>query len=363
VLPKNDLSEIMRDDGCSSSGGLCNAGERIFSLEKERLWCSMTTNKTRTDDSQFIDFTPLPPSTTRTPRTPFAPEDSRLLPSQPISPSQPQQRPLRSPSLFAPSPLKSTGAPPSSFNPFSRSRPSSSTSHSTPSRPPSRGSTSRHPTSAFFPSTAHAAADDNVMAALGLGAHNTSGLPPAFPISRGSMVLYRLADEKEGREGLLLPPNLRFVGAGSTGNRDSAASSSSASSFMSFTDSKHHSKVPNMRGLVPYAYDPSGDENQPMDEEDLLHDPRAYAAFKSSSKAKGAAIIPGGKRHSHSFPWRGIANFSVIVFLILALLCLFIFYPVFTFYRNEALNKAIDGNIRINGTGVFPAIPPPLRTN
>ena len=57
------------------------------------------------------------------------------------------------------------------------------------------------------------------------------------------------------------------------GNRESAASSS-ASSFLSFTDSKHHSEVPNTCGLVPYAYYLSSDENEPMDEEDLLHDPR-----------------------------------------------------------------------------------------
>jgi len=194
------------------------------------------------------------------------------------------------------------------------------------------------------------------MAALGLGAHNTSGLPPSLPISRGSMVLYRLADEKEGREGLLLPPNLRFTGAGSTGNRDSAASSS-ASSFVSFNDSKHHSKVPNMRGLVPYAYDPSGDENQPMDEEDLLHDPRAYEAFKlsSKSKSKGAAamVVPGGKRHGHLLPWRGIVNFSVIVLLILALLWFVYLLHRVHLLQDEARNKAIDGNIRINGTGAF----------
>ena len=191
------------------------------------------------------------------------------------------------------------------------------------------------------------------MAALGLGAHN-SGLPHSFPLSsagRGSMVLYRLADEGKEKDGLP-PPNTRFLGS-NTSNRASVISSSS--SFVSLADSKYPGgTVSSIRGLIPYAYDPSGDENEPMDEEDLLHDPRAYAEHKaaSSGKSKGGSTIPAGKRHGHSFPWRGIANVSVLTGLILALLCLFIFYPVLTFYRDEKRNNAIQGNVRVNATGV-----------
>ena len=193
------------------------------------------------------------------------------------------------------------------------------------------------------------------MAALGLGVHN-SGLPHSFPLSpagRGSMVLYRLADEGKEKDGLP-PPNLRFLGS-ETSHRASVVSSS-GSSFVSLADSKYPGgAIPSVRGLVPYAYDPSGDENEPMDEEDLLHDPRAYAAYKAGGlpKSKGGSTIPPGKRHSHSFPWRGIANVSVLVSLILGLLCLFIFYPVMTFYRDEARNNAIQGNVRVNATGVY----------
>ena len=348
------------------------------------------------DDAQFIEFTPLPTSTAR---TPVAHEDSRLLGSNPTSPSDrsqfqlaqqqallsqaatQQQRPTRTGSAasFAPSPLNPTGvgagAPPSSFssssnNPFARGFNPPTSSLST-SRPPSRGSSrpSRHPTSALFPSgtstlsAAHAATDDNIMATLGLGAHNTSGLPSSFPPSavgaRGSMVLYRLADEGKEKDGLI-PPNLRFVGSDTS--RRASVISSSASSFVSFADSKYHgAAVPSVRGLVPYAYDPSGDENEPMDEEDLLHDPSAYAEYKAggSSKSKGgaASTIPPGKRHSRSFPWRGIANVSVLVALILGLLCLFIFYPVMSFYRDEARNNAIQGNVRVNGTGMLSFFP------
>jgi len=82
-----------------------------------------------------------------------------------------------------------------------------------------------------------------------------------------------------------------------------------------------------------------------MDEEDLLRDPRAYAAYKSGglAKSKGGSTILPGKRHSHSFPWRGITNISVLVSLILDLLCSFIYHPVMTFYRDEAMNNAIQG--------------------
>jgi len=118
------------------------------------------------------------------------------------------------------------------------------------------------------------------MAALGLGVHN-SGLPHSFPLSPagcGSMVLYRLADEGKEKDGLA-PPNLRFLGS-ETSNRASILSSS-GSSFV-LADSKYPGgAVPSVCSPIPYAYDPSGDENEPMDEEDLLHDPRAYAAYKA----------------------------------------------------------------------------------
>ena len=80
-----------------------------------------SSNSHLRDDAQFIEFTPLP---TNTARTPVAHEDSRLLASQPNSPSdrsqfqlaqqqallsqaQHQQRPIRTASSAssAPSPL------------------------------------------------------------------------------------------------------------------------------------------------------------------------------------------------------------------------------------------------------------------
>ena len=50
--------------------------------------------------------------------------------------------------------------------------------------------------------------------------------------------------------------------------------------IMPLADSKYPGgAIPSVLGPIPCAYDPSGDENEPMNEEDLLHDPRAYVAY------------------------------------------------------------------------------------
>ncbi|KAJ7594701.1 beta-glucan synthesis-associated [Mycena floridula] len=188
----------------------------------------------------------------------------------------------------------------------------------------------------------------------------------------GSMVLYRLADEpmspsimNQSDEGVLLPPNPQFdrSGRASRSSTLSMGAASTRSSFISFSgDSKYPFMAPGMmgganlrdstfsavafssiqkreRGLVPYEYDPAADELDPPDEEDLLHDP-------------GSNV----KLQSNVFPWRGFANISVLIIIILAILCLFIFYPVINTLRNEKKNAAIDGNIRINATGQAPVL-------
>jgi len=143
---------------------------------------------------------------------------------------------------------------------------------------------------------------------------------------RASMVLYRLATEEER---VLIPPKSRY-------QRDSVSSSGDSIVSLS-SDSKYPSGFMNhQRGLVPYAYDPALDENEPPDAEDMLHEP--------GNDYKTGAI----------FAWRGLLNVGVLTLLILALLCLFIFYPVLTFFRDNARNLAITGNIRINSTGQTP---------
>jgi hypothetical protein len=77
------------------------------------------------------------------------------------------------------------------------------------------------------------------------------------------------------------------------------------------------------------------DDKEPPDEEGVLHDPE------------------GQGKPSSALPWR---NVGVLLVLISGFLCLFIFYPVLTFIRNNARNLAINGNIRINATGQAPVL-------
>ncbi|KAI0071689.1 beta-glucan synthesis-associated [Panus rudis PR-1116 ss-1] len=142
------------------------------------------------------------------------------------------------------------------------------------------------------------------------------------------MVLYRLADGPDE----LLPPKLNQ-------NRDSVASSSGDSIFSLSSDSKYPSGViPTQRGFVPYAYDPELDQKDEPDDDDILHRPD----FGEDSRSL--------------WSWRGFLNLGVLVLLIVALLTLFICYPVLYFVRNNARNLAIDGNIRINATGQAPVL-------
>jgi len=125
---------------------------------------------------------------------------------------------------------------------------------------------------------------------------------------------------------------------------------------MSFTNSKHHSKVPNMCGLVPYAYNRSRYENQPMDEEGLLHDPRV-CRVQVIIQVKGCSH---DTRRQTTRPFVPVAQHCQLLRHPLPHPCtpLFIYFlprlHMLVTYRNEAWNEAIDGNIRINGIGVFP---------
>jgi hypothetical protein len=142
------------------------------------------------------------------------------------------------------------------------------------------------------------------------------------------MVLYRLATDENG---VLIPPKF---------NRNSVISTSGDSiiSMSLNSDSKYPSGVvSHQRGIVPYPYDPAEDLNEPLDEEDVLHDPT-------------------GKEPKIGLTWRGILNVGVLILLTLGLLCLFVFYPVLSYFRNNARNLAIDGNLHINGTGQAPAL-------
>jgi hypothetical protein len=163
----------------------------------------------------------------------------------------------------------------------------------------------------------------------------SSPLNPMSPrrlSSHGSMILYRFADDKTA----LLPP--RFASA-----RNSLISTS-GDSYISFrSDSKYPSTVlkGSHQGVIPYEYDPTHDQLDPPDDEDQLHDPRSDVYLKADANA---------------MPWRGILNVGLLILIILGLLTLFIFYPVYTWYTQLSKYAAEANNIRVNATGTVPIL-------
>ncbi|KAF8504556.1 beta-glucan synthesis-associated [Russula emetica] len=129
---------------------------------------------------------------------------------------------------------------------------------------------------------------------------------------RGSMVLWHLAALDD--QGALPPPpslspNNQRGSVVSTASRDSIWTLSSDSKFPSST----------MRGgLVPYAWDPSADDQDDADEEDSLHAPE--------SVDKPTALLNP----------RSISNIGVLILLVGFLLGLFIALPVVTYVQNSS---------------------------
>jgi hypothetical protein len=132
---------------------------------------------------------------------------------------------------------------------------------------------------------------------------------------RGSMVLWRLASADD--QGVLLPPATldKRASFGPT-------TSGEESIWTHCSDSKYPSGPPTAvrGGLVPYAWDPSVDDDKDVaDEDDLHHRPES-------------ADKPSAFRNA-----RGILNVGVLVLLIGGLLVLFIAYPVLS-YVNDTSN-------------------------
>ncbi|KAG6916687.1 hypothetical protein DXG01_005812 [Tephrocybe rancida] len=161
-----------------------------------------------------------------------------------------------------------------------------------------------HSTPPFLPPPPHESLSSTGLSMAGLGGGH-----------RSSMLLYRLAGEED-----LLPPAVSMSSRDSArllpppklaGNRDSTMSSgASLASFDSqypLSHSNRNSVFPTApRGLVPYEYDPAMDELDPIDDEDLLHDPKSHGIRKTR------------------FLWRGVLNVTALMTLILALLSIHI---------------------------------------
>ncbi|KAF9233634.1 beta-glucan synthesis-associated [Melanogaster broomeanus] len=120
------------------------------------------------------------------------------------------------------------------------------------------------------------------------------------PAHRGSMILYRLANEDE-----LLPPKLNALP-----NRDSVLSTSADSVFSLSYDSKYPSGPSTQRGLIPYT------------------------------------------KISSSITMRGLCNVGVLVLVILSLLSLFIVYPVLSSIRDPQNIETASGNTIVNGSAL-----------
>ena len=141
------------------------------------------------------------------------------------------------------------------------------------------------------------------------------------------MILYRLAAVDD--MGALHPPRNTWH------NRNSIASTSDQSIFSLSSDSKYPSGLfAHSRGLVPYAYDPDTD-NVP-EEDDYLHEPEL------KDKNEGVGFWSS----------RGWLNIGALVLLVVALLSLFICYPVVSYYQDNARNQQlVTENTRISNAG------------
>ncbi|KAF8625530.1 hypothetical protein AX15_005334 [Amanita polypyramis BW_CC] len=209
--------------------------------------------------------------------------------------------------------------------------PSPSSSDMFPHQRDSRTPTRSHSTASFVSSPLNPSAANPFLPS------SSAPLSPRHPrrlSSHGSMILYSLPDDRTTIRESLLPP--RFL-SGRT-----SVLSTSGDSYMSMSDSKYPSGIPrSTHGLVvPYEYDPTLDQMDPPDDEDLLHDPRSVKFLKSTVFV----------------PWRGFFNIGLLLLLVLGLLTLFVFYPVYSYYSNAARNAAITGNLRINATGQSPVL-------
>ncbi|KXN82023.1 hypothetical protein AN958_03296 [Leucoagaricus sp. SymC.cos] len=167
--------------------------------------------------------------------------------------------------------------------------------------------------------------------------------PPGLnaPLSRGSMILYRCADSSSSSSPsseVLVPPQPSHL------HRSSMYSSSGDSMVTISGDSKYPvASLYSERGLIAYAYDPDLDEKGPPDEEDMMHDPtqRYHHSIRKDI----------GRRIFHS---RGLINVTTLVAMVLAILCLFVGYPIIAFYRDNGRTQLITMNTMINGSGQFP---------
>ncbi|ESK85953.1 glycoside hydrolase family 16 protein [Moniliophthora roreri MCA 2997] len=220
--------------------------------------------------------------------------------------------------------------------------------------------------------------------------NSSSSIQPRVVSTAGSMVLYRVPGEDEYLQSLrnrnslnshysdtngLLPPralsNQSSIASFGFGDdldhkyplvRNSSPTPAASpllgprGIFTSIPSTPSSLSTP--RGLIPYAYDPGVDSLLPDDQEDILHDPKASEADEKKLFAPGGLLYHNGSGSGSgdNWGWRGVWNTGMLTILILALLALFLGYPVITEVRDRPRKDMIDGNVRVNSTGQVPVL-------
>ena len=150
---------------------------------------------------------------------------------------------------------------------------------------------------------------------------------------RGSMILYRLSgatststDPKDTQS--LQPPQNVLA------NRISTVTTSGDSIFSLSPDSKYPYGAFKHGALVPYAFDPDLEYTNEPETDDFLHDPED-PRLGSPSRMNLRAVL----------------NVGSLFLLVLGLMFLFIFYPVYHYLTAHEFSAAIVGNSLVNSTG------------
>ncbi|KAL1744327.1 hypothetical protein HDZ31DRAFT_38997 [Schizophyllum fasciatum] len=160
---------------------------------------------------------------------------------------------------------------------------------------------------------------------------------------RASMILYHLPSTDDAMAASLrVPPSPARTPSPRCGTPSSAVSLSGESMLSYSSDSKYPSTTGEARGLIPYAYDPSTDDDPADPADALLHDVTDVARDPEdrTKRAKGLAL-----------PWRGMANVCALAALVSALLALFVLYPVLSYGLDGDRSWRIAHNAAINATG------------
>lgn len=149
------------------------------------------------------------------------------------------------------------------------------------------------------------------------------------PVGQWSpLILYRLSSADERSPSHI--SNRAFL------NRNSIISTSGESAFSLSSDSKYPFGAFKHGALIPYVYHPGLDCN---------HEPED--GFPDNSDDPQASDVQPNLR--------AFLNVGSLILLILGLLILFIFYPVFTYLSDRDFSAAITGNYLVNSTGQVPA--------